>query len=90
MGRGPRTIDWYAQKIRSYLAASNATRLSELTAFELKRFLGEQRDRGLAPNTIHGFFETLKALATWAQREQKDLVQAEAILQAAPLEARRN
>jgi site-specific recombinase XerD len=70
MGRSQRTIDWYAQKMRSYLAASNATRLSELTAFELKRFLGELRDRGLAPNTIHGFFETLKALASWAQRER--------------------
>jgi integrase len=69
MGRSPRTIDWYAQKIRSYLTASNATKLSELTAFEVKRFLGELRDRGLAPNTIHGFFETLKALANWAQRE---------------------
>jgi hypothetical protein len=69
MGRSPRTIDWYAQKMRSYLAASNTTRLSELTACELKRFLGELRDRGLAPNTIHGFFETLKALASWAQRE---------------------
>jgi len=69
MGRSPRTIEWYAQKMRSYLAASNAARLSELTAFELKRFLGELRDRGLAPNTIHGFFETLKALTSWAQRE---------------------
>jgi site-specific recombinase XerD len=70
MGRSPRTIEWYAQKMRSYLGASNATRLSELTAFELKRFLGELRDRELAPNTIHGFFETLKALASWAQRER--------------------
>jgi site-specific recombinase XerD len=69
MGRSPRTIEWYAQKMRSYLAASIATKLCELTAFELKRFLGELRDRGLAPNTIHGFFETLKALASWAQRE---------------------
>jgi integrase len=69
MGRSPRTIDWYAQKMRSYLAASNVTRLSELTAFELKRFLGELRDRELAPNTIHGFFQTLRAMANWAQRE---------------------
>jgi integrase len=69
VGRSPRTIEWYAQKMRSYLAASHATRLCELTAFELKRFLGEQRDRGLAPNTIHGFFQTLRAMANWAQRE---------------------
>jgi predicted ATP-grasp superfamily ATP-dependent carboligase len=29
MGRSPRTIEWYAQKMRSYLTASDATRLSE-------------------------------------------------------------
>jgi hypothetical protein len=46
MGRSPRTIDWYAQKMRSYLAASKATRLSALTAFELKRFLGERAIAG--------------------------------------------
>jgi site-specific recombinase XerD len=83
MGRSPRTIAWYAQKMRSYLAASNATRLSELTASELKRFLGELRDRGLAPNTIHGFFETLKALASWAQREHY-LVDADLLRLRAP------
>ena len=37
MGRSPRTIDWYAQKMRSYLAASNSTRLSELIASEPRR-----------------------------------------------------
>ena len=47
MGRSPRTIDWYAQKMRSYLGASNATRLSQLTAFELKRFPGPGRVPGL-------------------------------------------
>ena len=69
MGRSQRTMDWYAQKMRSYVASANATRLDELTAFAVKRYLGELRDRGLAPNTIHGVFETLKALASWAQRE---------------------
>jgi len=69
MGRSERSIDWYAQKMRWYLASSNATRLSELTALQVKRYLGELRDRALAPNTIHGFFETLRALANWAQRE---------------------
>ena len=29
MGRSQRTIDWYAQKMRSYLASANATRLDE-------------------------------------------------------------
>ena len=41
----------------------------ELTAYELKRCLGELRDRGLADNTIHGFFETMWAFANWADRE---------------------
>jgi integrase/recombinase XerD len=69
MGRSPRTIEWYQQKMAWYLKTGEAKTLSELTAFELKRYLGELRDRGLADNTIHGFFETLRALASWAERE---------------------
>src|SRR5262249_5863410 len=30
---------------------------------------GELRDRDLADNTIHGFFEVLRAFASWADRE---------------------
>jgi integrase len=35
----------------------------------LKRYLGELRDRDLADNTIHGFFEVLRAFTSWADRE---------------------
>jgi integrase/recombinase XerD len=69
LGRSPRTLEWYGQKVDWYLRTGQAATLSELTAFELKRYLGELRDRGLADNTIHGFFEILKALANWAARE---------------------
>jgi integrase/recombinase XerD len=69
MGRSPRTLEWYGQKLDWYLRTGQAATLSQLTAFELKRYLGELRDRGLADNTIHGFFEILKALANWAARE---------------------
>ena len=76
MGRSARTIEFYAQKIRQYQRESEVKLLSELTAFELKRYLGELRDRGLADNTIHGSYEVLKAVANWAQREGYPVDQA--------------
>src|SRR5215472_11625410 len=52
-----------------YLKTGEAETLGQLTACELKRYLGELRDRDLADNTIHRFFEVLRALAGWADRE---------------------
>ena len=69
MGRSPRTIGFYDQKLKQYLRESGATRLSDLTAFELKRYIGELRDRELSDHTIHGAYEVLKALGNWANRE---------------------
>jgi len=45
MGRRPRTIEWYRQKMAWYLKTSQAETLGQLTAYELKRYLGELRDR---------------------------------------------
>jgi site-specific recombinase XerD len=53
-----------------YLKTGEAETLGQLTAYELKRYLGELRDRDLADNTIHGFFEVLRAFASWADRER--------------------
>src|SRR5262245_14623006 len=64
MGRRPRTIEWYRQKMAWYLKTGQADTLGQLTAYELKRYLGELRDRDLADNTIHGFFEVLRAFAS--------------------------
>jgi len=69
MGRSPRTIGWYRQKMDWYLKTGQAQTLTELTAYELKRYLGDLRDRDLADNTIHGFFEVLRGFASWADRE---------------------
>jgi integrase/recombinase XerD len=69
MGRSPRTIGFYDQKLKQYLRESAATRLSDLTAFELKRYIGELRERELSDHTIHGAYEVLKALGNWAHRE---------------------
>jgi site-specific recombinase XerD len=68
LGRSSQTIRWYAQKIDAYQRTGVRT-LQELTAFEFKRYIAELQTRGLAPNTVHGFFETLKAFANWAARE---------------------
>ena len=69
MGRSARTIEFYDQKLKQYLRESPVQLLSELTAVELKRYLGELRDRGLSDHTIHGAYEVLKALGNWAHRE---------------------
>ncbi len=68
LGRSQRTIGWYEQKINTYLRASGIAWLEQLTAFEFKRYLAELQGRGLAPNTVRGYFATLKApaAATWA------------------------
>ena len=68
MGRSPRTIEWYRQKMAWYLKTGEAQTLDQLSAYELKRYLGDLRDRDLADNTIHGFFEVLRAFASWARR----------------------
>ena len=69
LGRSPRTIDWYQQKMAWYLKTGQAETLAELTGYELKRYLGELRDRDLADNTIHGFFEVFRAFVSWADRQ---------------------
>jgi site-specific recombinase XerD len=70
MGRSPRTVEWYRQKMAWYLEQeAGPTYLDELTASELKRLLASLQDRGLAANTVHGFFEVVRAFGNWASRE---------------------
>lgn len=70
MGRSQRTIDWYAQKMDWYRRTGGVENLEELNAFELKRFLAEQQERGLSDNTIHGFFQVIRSFANWCEREE--------------------
>jgi len=70
MGRSQRTIDWYQQKMDWYRRSGGVENLEELNAFELKRFLAEQQERGLSDNTIHGFFQVIKSFANWCAREE--------------------
>jgi len=70
IGRSPRTVDWYQQKMDWYRSSGGVENLEQLKAFELKRFLAEQQERGLSDNTIHGFFQVIKSFATWCAREE--------------------
>jgi len=70
MGRSAQTIEWYRQKMAWYLEQEGGPQhLEELNSTELKRLLGALQDRGLAPNTVHGFFQVVRAFANWANRE---------------------
>jgi integrase len=68
-GRSPKTIRWYEQKIRWYLQSGDVEPLEQLNGFELKRYLAERQRQGLADNSIHGDFETMKAFCNWALRD---------------------
>ena len=69
LGRSPKTIDWYRKHMRGYLQERPARTLDQLTAAELKVYLAGIQARGLAENTVHGAFQTIKAFANWAVRE---------------------
>jgi integrase/recombinase XerD len=70
MGRSEQTLRWYRQKMEWYLEREDGpATLDGLTSAELKRLLGVLMERSLAPNTVHGFFEVVRAFANWCLRE---------------------
>jgi hypothetical protein len=46
LGRSPRTIGWYEQKIDAFLGATGLVTVSDLTAYELKRDVLGLQDQG--------------------------------------------
>ena len=68
-GPSVKTLRWYEQKIRWYVRSDGVETLEQLNGFELKRYLAERQAQGLADNSVHGDFETIKALCNWALRE---------------------
>ena len=68
-GRSPRTLRWYRHHVDAYLGAGGATTLAALTAGELRRYICELQDRGLADNSVRGAFLSLKCMCNWAARE---------------------
>jgi site-specific recombinase XerD len=70
MGRSPRTLHWYEQKMDAFLKDTALGNLDELGAPELKGYLASLQERHLADNTVHGAFQTIMAFANWAAREE--------------------
>ena len=69
LGRSQKTMDWYRKHVHGYFQERSVRTLDQLTAAELKQYLAAIQARGLAENTVHGAFQTIKALAKWAVRE---------------------
>ena len=70
MNRSPQTLEWYQQKMDWYLGHEGGpVTLDGLTSTEVKRLLGALMDRNLSANTVHGFFQVVRAFANWALRE---------------------
>jgi site-specific recombinase XerD len=69
LGRSPRTLGWYEQKLDAYFARGGAVSLEDFTAYEVKRYVVELQDRGLTPNTVHGCFQLLRGFANRASAQ---------------------
>jgi site-specific recombinase XerD len=72
-GRSDQTIDWYRRRMNGYLRGGGAQTLDQLTGSELKRYLADLQGRGLAAETVHGCFATIRAFAGWAARENYEV-----------------
>ena len=69
LGRSEETIRWYRRKMDAFIAETGIQALDQLAAREVKGYLAGLRERGLADDTVHGVFATVKAFANWADRE---------------------
>jgi site-specific recombinase XerD len=70
LGRSPRTLRWYSQKMGWYLAEGGGVQtLEDFTAFELKRYLAFLQERGLAENSVKHAHTVAHAFASWAACE---------------------
>jgi site-specific recombinase XerD len=67
--RSPETIRWYTTKISAFLDDSGLTSVDQLVPGEVKDYIARLGERGLSDETVHGFFATVKAFASWADRE---------------------
>jgi hypothetical protein len=54
LGRSPKTIKWYRQKVDWYLRHGGAQSVEGLSSYEFKRHVAELQARGLAPTTSTG------------------------------------
>ena len=64
----PETIEWYRKSLQRY-TRFNGVLLSSVTITHIRSLIGEMMDQGLAPGTINGILQAMKALLNWAIEE---------------------
>jgi len=68
-GKSPRTIGWYQQKLGAFVAFLEDPPAQELTLDHAKHFVAGLWKRDITAQTVHGYVRTLRAFASWLERE---------------------
>ncbi|MDH7487558.1 MAG: tyrosine-type recombinase/integrase [Anaerolineae bacterium] len=68
-GKSPRTTSWYEQKLKTFVAFCDDPPVGELTLEDARQFVVGLWDKDITAQTIHGYVRTLKAFASWLERE---------------------
>jgi len=68
-GKSPRTIAWYRQKLGAFVTFLDDPQVSHLTLEDARNFVVDLWHRDITARTIHGYVRTLRAFASWLERE---------------------
>ena len=67
-GRSAKTVDRYVYIIRRMLKGVNAS-TRQVTVYHLRRYLAEERERGISDRTLEGYRQVFSSYFNWLQRE---------------------
>ena len=67
-GRSPKTVARYVYVLKRMLAAVNAT-TRQVTVYHLRRYLADERERGIGDRTLEGYRQIFSSYFNWLQRE---------------------
>lgn len=66
-----RTVDWYAQQLRVYVAYAKSNSLDAYDPDTVETFLLSQQNLDLSESTIHARFSALRAFMRWHTKRKK-------------------
>ena len=69
-GKSRKTLQGYREILGAFVRAVGDRDLTELTAWDVRRYLAGLRDRGLSPHTIWTHYRVLHSFARWCLRER--------------------
>ena len=67
-GKSPKTIERYKYLIRRMMAAVNVP-TRQITVYHLRRYLADEKARGIQDSTLEGVRQVMTAYFNWLQRE---------------------